>query len=115
MRDCLCVQAESASTTADEGRDCTVYLEGVRICDKSGRWNIGTDGSWEDAESAEQNEEDERLLHMHAPAPFEVPHHVGDPHTVELKTVLVGSTGNSWATKGLVPHHGAYKSNPQQN
>ena len=48
--------AESASTTfdsSDEARECMIHLEGVRICDKSGRWNIGADGNWEDAESAE--------------------------------------------------------------
>ena len=34
---------------AVQGRPCTVELEGVRACDKTGRWNIGADGNWQDA------------------------------------------------------------------
>ena len=51
---------------------------------------------------------------MHAPAPFEIPHVVGDPHTIDLKAVSVGAGGDSWATKGLVPHQGVMEGEDAQ-
>lgn len=78
-----------------------MQLHKVRICDKTGRWSIAPDGSWYD-DSDGRRDRDQRLVHILAPAPFEVPGAVPEVHSVVFDTVN-GAGSHSWVTQALVP------------
>jgi hypothetical protein len=98
--------AVSASSTAVQGEPCLVHLHELRICDKTGRWSIAPDGTWVD-DSEGRQEPDERLVHVLAPAPFEVPGAVPEVHSVTFGKVngpeTTAASGHSWITQALVP------------
>ena len=98
--------ATMASSTTIKGQPCVVQLHDVSICDKTGRWRIAPDGTWTDG-SEGGHELDKRLLHVLAPAPFEVPGVVPEVHSMTYAEVNGPTTaaagGHTWVTQALVP------------